>query len=101
MAGHIGSPIIQYGSLERKKERMNIAWAMSSSCPSEEDSSEQRNQTQTRRSTNSEDQTKLDDSTERTQVEVGAELLQQVSRNSEGESALRLREGPEVNAAPV
>ena len=93
MAGHIGSPIIQYGSLERKKERMNIAWAMSSSCSSEEGSSEQRNQTQTRRSTNSEDQTKLDDATERTQVEVGAELLQQVSRNSEGESALRLREG--------
>ena len=74
---------------------------MSSSCSSEEGSSEQRNQTQTRRSTNSEDQTKLDDATERTQVEVGAELLQQVSRNSEGESALRLREGPEVNAAPV
>lgn len=46
---------------------MDIGWAISSSCPNEEDSSEQRNQTQTQRSTNSEDQTKLDDPTETTQ----------------------------------
>lgn len=67
VAGHIGSPIIKFGSLERKKERMDIGWAIISSCPNEEDSSEQRNQTQTQRSTDSEDQTKLDDPTERTQ----------------------------------